>query len=268
MENRYTGPIVLLTDFGETDPFVGILKGVIAGINRHADVIDLSHGVTPQDVGHGAFLLAVSYAYFPKQSIFCTVVDPGVGSQRKGICIRTRDYLFVGPDNGILWAAANENGIRQIVHLEERAYFLETVSSTFHGRDIFAPVCAHISKGMADLSVLGSELTACKPFHFPDPDIQGNRATLTVLCVDRFGNITLNISPDQFDALVKDGPFDMAVNGYHIRKRWPAYAAADDNELFVIAASNNRMEISLKNGSAADKIRPGTMNTAVLTALS
>lgn len=264
MEANQNGPIVLLTDFGDTDAFAGILKGVIAGINPDAAVIDLTHGIAPQDIGRGAFVLATSYEYFPKGSIFCVVVDPGVGSKRKAICIRTEGYVFVGPDNGILWEAATENGIVQIIHLDQPAFFLDGISATFHGRDIFAPVCARISKGIEDFSILGTEMAACTQFSFPDIKTRGKTVELTVLYVDRFGNITLNIKQDQFAALVKDRPFVLTINDFYINRQYPAYAAAADDELCIIASSDAYMEICLKNSSAADLIKPGFSNKAVL----
>ncbi|MCA1793725.1 MAG: SAM-dependent chlorinase/fluorinase [Desulfobacteraceae bacterium] len=148
MDNSYSSPIALLTDFGHLDTFVGVLKGVILSINPKAVIVDLCHAVAPRDIGHGAFLLDTSLGYFPKGTIFCVVVDPGVGSSRRAVLVQTRDYVMVGPDNGILWQAARRNGIQQAVHLTEIRYFLSSVSATFHGRDMFAPVAAHLSLGM------------------------------------------------------------------------------------------------------------------------
>ncbi|MCG8640151.1 MAG: SAM-dependent chlorinase/fluorinase, partial [Desulfobacterales bacterium] len=122
MEDKRTNPIVLLTDFGLSDGFVGVLKGVIAGISPDSKVIDLSHGVAAQDVLQASFLLYIHAGYFQKGTIFCVVVDPGVGSERKAICIRTSDFYFIGPDNGVLWPAADANGIKEIRELNNPGF--------------------------------------------------------------------------------------------------------------------------------------------------
>ncbi len=195
-------PIILLTDFGQTDAFAGLLKGVIACISPNTRVIDLGHGIDPQNILQGAFVLSTSYSYFPKKSIFCVVVDPGVGSKRKGICIQTSDYTFVGPDNGILWEAAKGNKIKQIIHLDQDRYFLQPFSATFHGRDVFAPVCAHISKGLEDPTRLGSVMGKCKQLDFPRVQKKGASMELRVLGVDRFGNFTLNLCERVFNFFI------------------------------------------------------------------
>ncbi|HEX5414625.1 MAG TPA: SAM-dependent chlorinase/fluorinase, partial [Chloroflexota bacterium] len=162
-------PVVLLTDFGLTDPYVGVMKGVILGINPAARLVDLTHAVPPQDLAVGARLLAESYRYFPPEAIFVAVVDPGVGSARRGIALRTPHGRFVGPDNGLFGDVLADQGetlppeggrvsLRggavQAVVLENSAYFLPRVSATFHGRDVFAPVAAHLSLGVP-LGALG-----------------------------------------------------------------------------------------------------------------
>ena len=190
IENR---PIVLLTDFGQQDTFAGVLKGVIASISPGSKVIDLTHGINPGDIMQGSFLLTTSYSYFPKGSVFCVIVDPDVGSDRKGICIETNDYFFVGPDNGVLWKAARENEIKRIIHLTNKAYSLDSISTTFHGRDIFSPVAAHISKGLEDISCLGNILKKCVEYHFPEIERKVFSLGLTVIHIDRFGNVTLNL---------------------------------------------------------------------------
>lgn len=248
------GPIVLLTDFGEKDTFSGILKGVIAQIHPDARVLDLSHGIDPQNIRLGAFSLFTSYRYFPSGSVFCVVVDPGVGSNRKGICIQTKDYIFVGPDNGILWAAASENGIKKIIHLKEPGFFLPTVSPTFHGRDVFAPVCAHICTGIHKLTELGPALDTCKKYKLPQIDIKEKTVVLTVMNIDRFGNITLNLKEDMFQKKIEKGKFLLKCRQAVVKSYRPTYAAADEDELFLIGGSHGYMEISKKNGNAAKRL--------------
>jgi len=257
-------PIVLLTDFGLQDTFAGILKGVIAGISPESNIMDLSHGVAPQDILQGAFLLTTSYPYFPKGSVFCVVVDPGVGSDRKGILIESRDYLFIGPDNGVLWNAAHENKIERILHLKNPSYFLNPVSTTFHGRDIFAPVAAHISKGIKDLSILGSPLKECVEFNFPKIKRTLASLVLTVIHIDRFGNSALNIDVKSFIQYVQGKQFCLTINGVRIRAAYDTYSQARDDEPFLIVSSYSYIEISLKNANAANRLNIKCMDEAVL----
>ena len=262
-----TRPIVLLTDFGRQDIFAGVLKGVIASISPGSKVIDLSHGVDPQDIMQASFLLTASCPYFPCGSVFCVVVDPGVGSDRKGICIETRDYYFVGPDNGVLWKAANLNKIKRILHLTNKAYFLDSVSATFHGRDVFAPVAAHISRGLNDISTLGRPLKKCVEYHFPKIKRNTSSLGLTIIHIDRFGNVTLNLEEKEFRLFVQNRPFCLTINGVSIQKACRSYSQASEGELFLIGASSLYMEISSKNSDAAKILNAHRMDKAVLQIL-
>jgi len=253
-----------LTDFGQQDIFAGVLKGVIASISPESKVIDLTHGVLPQDLLQGSFLLAASYSYFPKGSIFCVIVDPGVGSDRKGICIETRDYFFLGPDNGVLWNAASINKIKRIIHLTNTDYFLDSISTTFHARDIFAPVAAYISKGLEDLSILGKPLKKCVEYRFPKIDRHDYSLGLTVIHMDRFGNVTLNLSEKEFEGFVKNQQFCLTINGVRIKKRYHTYSQGEKSELFLIGGSSSYMEISIKNANAAKRLSVKSRQKAVL----
>jgi len=260
-------PIVLLTDFGLQDTFVGVLKGVIASISPDSKVIDLTHGVTAQDILQGSFLLTAACSYFPKGSVFCIIVDPGVGSDRKPICIETRDYFFVGPDNGVMWKAAQKNKIKRIIHLCNKSYFLDPVSNTFHGRDIFAPVAAHISKGLEDISALGRPLKTCVEYHFPGIERNSFSLGLTVIYIDWFGNMTLNLEEKEFRQFVQNKDFVLKINGFRIQKVYDHYSQARAGELFLIGSSCFFLEISLKNADAAKFIGAKCMDTAVLKIL-
>lgn len=259
-----TRPIVLLTDFGRQDIFAGVLKGVIASISPASTVMDLTHDVSPQDILQGSFLLAASCSYFPRGSVFCCIVDPGVGSDRKGICIQTRDYYFVGPDNGLLWEAADANTIRRIVHLTHTAYFLDSVSSTFHGRDVFAPVAAHISKGLEDISVLGTPLKKCVEYRFPEVEKTAFSLGLRVLHVDRFGNVILNLKEAEFRQFVQNRRYVLTINSLRIETTLTCYSQAKGDELFLVGSSFGYMEIALKNFNAADRLAVKVMDRAVL----
>src|SRR5262249_52128236 len=144
MENRV---IALTTDFGYEDPFVGIMKGVILGINPDARIVDVTHGIAPQEVRGGALALNYAAQYFPPETIHVAVVDPGVGTDRRPILIEGEDAFFIGPDNGVLSLAAEQKKPRRVVELANERYRLNPVSATFHGRDVFAPAAAHLSLG-------------------------------------------------------------------------------------------------------------------------
>ncbi len=267
--NHAASPVVLLTDFGTSDIFTGVLKAVICSIDPKIPVIDLSHDVRPGDIACASFMLSCACAYFPEKSVFCVVIDPGVGSDRKGICIETRDYFFVGPDNGVMWAAASAIGIKRIIHLANRDFFLNPVSSTFHGRDIFAPVAARISAGLKDISFLGPSVDECVKYTVPEIKFLGPlKWELVVIAIDRFGNITLNITHDEFKNIVYDRKFCLTINNTRVKKYFNTYASADDNQCFLVSSSFSFMEIAVKNSSAGAKIKAKPMDRAVLEVFS
>jgi S-adenosylmethionine hydrolase len=184
--------ITLTTDFGTSDWFVGAMKGVIASLAPKTKVIDLTHGLPPGDIRGGAFALAASHRFFPKGTIHVVVVDPGVGSRRKAIAVQTAKGIFVGPDNGVLsWALAKEK-IRAIHALENETRFLRPVSQTFHGRDVFAPVAAHLSRGVP-IQKFGPALKDFARLPWPEPRVRRGRIEGEVVYIDRFGNAITNL---------------------------------------------------------------------------
>jgi S-adenosylmethionine hydrolase len=186
--------IGLLTDFGCRDPFVGMMKGVMAGINPALQFIDISHEITPQDIRQAALVLAVSYAYFPPGSIFVAVVDPGVGGSRRPIVAQTADYTFVGPDNGVLGPALAAGGVRRVIHVTHEEYCRRPVSRTFHGRDVFAPVAAWLSRGV-DAAAMGPIIEDYVRLSLPAPQALGEDVLAgEVIYQDRFGNLITNLS--------------------------------------------------------------------------
>jgi hypothetical protein len=257
-------PIALLTDFGHTDAFAGILKGVILSIHPAARIVDLCHGVRPQDIGHGAHLLDTSLDYFPKETIFCTVVDPGVGTSRRAVLVETRDYFLVGPDNGVLWPAATRNTIRRVIHLARSRFFLPRVSATFHGRDIFAPVAAHLSAGI-DPGEFGPEVSGLTRFNFPEPEPFEDGWIIGVRHIDTFGNIGLNLAREQFLPFAAQG-FRVRIGQTEITGHYDTYAAAPEKIPFLVTGSAGFMEIAVKNGHAASQLGIGKKDRVVLTA--
>lgn len=185
--------ITLLTDFGSQDAYVGIMKGVIAGINPLPNIIDICHNIPPQDIFNGAFLLSTAYRYFPKGTIHVAVVDPGVGSQRDIVCVEIRDHLFLVPDNGLLSFVVQEERPKSIVRVTNDSYFLPSFSNTFHGRDVFAPVAAYLSLG-TKLRQLGSKINQLKQLDIPRPEVKKTgQLDGQIIYIDRFGNLITNI---------------------------------------------------------------------------
>ncbi len=188
--------ITLLTDFGYQDAYIGIMKGVIAGINPSAAVIDICNDVLPQDVFGGAYLLSTAYQYFPKGTIHVAVVDPGVGSKRDIVCVEFQDCVFIVPDNGILSFVIQQESPRRIVRATNTRYFLPSPSNTFHGRDVFAPLAAYMSLGVK-LPCLGEKTDRLERLNISAP-VTGKSGHLTgeVIHIDRFGNLITNITGD------------------------------------------------------------------------
>ena len=184
--------ITLTTDFGYIDPFVGIMKGVILRIAPDAQIVDLSHGIAPQDIRAAALTLAASVDNFPEGTIHVAVVDPGVGSERRPLLVESVDHYFVGPDNGVFSLALERNGSSRIVDLSNETYHLQPKSHTFHGRDVFAPVAAHLARGVS-VGEFGAPLKDCVRLRWPPIDRAGESVLGEILYIDRFGNLFTNI---------------------------------------------------------------------------
>ncbi|MBI2471816.1 MAG: SAM-dependent chlorinase/fluorinase [Planctomycetes bacterium] len=188
--------ITLLTDFGNQDAYVGIMKGVIAEINPLANIIDICHNVPPQDIINGAYLLYTAYKYFPRKTIHVAVVDPGVGSKRDIVCVEMKDYFFLVPDNGLLSFIIQNEKPKNIIRVINKKYFLPLPSNTFHGRDVFAPVSAHLSLGVKPQQ-LGIKINQLEQLDIPKPiykktgQIEGQ-----IIYIDRFGNLVTNITEE------------------------------------------------------------------------
>jgi S-adenosylmethionine hydrolase len=259
--------ITLTTDFGYDDAYVAAVKGAILSINPEANIIDISHSIRPQDILQAAFILGVAYRYFPKQTIHMAIVDPGVGSERQGIILKTPSAFFVAPDNGILSYIIDDlfqvesrslteqtHDLKEIIFkkgLEAAAitdprFWRQPVSPTFHGRDIFGPVAAGLSLGIS-LYEFGEKINSLHVLSIPKPstDPEGNLVG-QVLHVDRFGNLITNIKSN--DIRGKDVMIEVA--GYCIRGISDYYA--QNREVMAIVGSSGYLEVSLGEGSACD----------------
>ncbi len=238
--------ITLLTDFGSADNFVGVMKGVILSINPKAIIVDITHEVPPQDVLTAAFLLQTSWPYFPKGSIHVAVVDPGVGTARRAIAVETAHAIFLAPDNGLLTPVIKSGEVRRIISLTNPRYWLPQVSSTFHGRDIFAPTAAHISLGIS-LEELGESIEdpvlldwPC-PLKLPDGTIVGH-----ILHIDRFGNLITNLRAEDLGEGVV-----IRVAGYTIQGLKRTFGDVAVGEPVAYIGSSGYLEIAIRQGNAA-----------------
>jgi S-adenosylmethionine hydrolase len=251
--------IALLTDFGSRDHYAGTMKGVALGICPDATLIDITHDLPPHDVLAGALELAACYRYFPANTIFLVVVDPGVGSTRRGIAAEAGDYRFVAPDNGVLTVVFDETPPKRVVELTERRYARATVSRTFEGRDRFAPAAAWLAKGV-ELSALGRPAGSVQRFDLPRPRIEDDRIVGEVLRVDRFGNLVTNIDRKTFDKIAMPesrGVLEIQAGAHQIGKVVSTYADAGPGELCALFGSSEHLEIAANGSSAAAVLELG-----------
>ncbi len=253
-------PIVTLTtDFGLNDHFVGTIKGVILDIVPEAKIVDICHAVQAFDILDGALTIAQAYNYFPVGTVHVVVVDPGVGTARRPIIASTERHHFVAPDNGVLSLMYSREERLHVRHITSDHYFLQPLCTTFHARDIFAPVAAYLAKGVDSLK-FGEEVTDFVRFNAPRPKPgDGNALRGVVLKVDRFGNLVTNITPQDAPALfVENVPaFKLTVGKREVTSFRTVYADGTPGELFAIMGSMGYLEIAANRGSAAQLVGVG-----------
>jgi len=248
--------ITLLTDFGLRDAYVGIMKGVILGFNPHARLVDLGHEIPPQDILAGALALKFAWRYFPPGTVHLAVVDPGVGSSRRGLAASILGHFFVGPDNGLFSLIFQEQEPGAVVSLENFHYFLPQVSATFHGRDIFAPVAAHLSL-RTPLTDLGPELADPVKLDIPSPRFQDTEVFGQVIYCDHFGNLISNIPFASFNSWLQDRSVQIQVDGCPVTHLGITYSDAPPGALLALAGSHGYLEIASRQGSAAQILGAG-----------
>ena len=250
MPESTANPVIsLLTDFGMVDSYVGTMKGVILRICQAARIVDLSHDVPPQDIVAAGYLLESSWRFFPPGTVHVAVVDPGVGSDRRILAASFQGHLFIAPDNGLLPIAFSGACPDEMVLVQNTDFFLAEVSQTFHGRDIFAPVAAHLANGL-ELSALGppcgdwveAELT--RPERGPSGEIEGE-----VIYIDRFGNLVTNISEGEVPP-----ECEVTVEGRRIHGLSLSYASVRQGELLAIIGSTGPLEVSINQGNAFEEL--------------
>src|SRR5262245_65149816 len=246
--------IALLTDFGLRDHYVGTMKGVALGICPEASLVDISHDVAPQDVVGAAVELVDAYRYFPSGTIFLVVVDPGVGSTRRAIAAEAGEYRFVAPDNGVLTVVPDQSAPRRVVELTESKYARPTISTTFEGRDRFAPAAAWLASG-TPLSALGRPVSSLVRLEVPRPHASDNGIEGEVLRVDRFGNLITNIDVATLTSIA--GTVGVRIGSREIPRMVSTYAGAKPGELCALIGSSDRLEIAVSGGSAAETLGLG-----------
>ena len=247
------------TDFGLGDPFVGTMHGVVLNIHAETRIVDVCHAVASYDVLDGAWTIAQAYRFFPPRTVHVVVVDPGVGSARRAILAETEQYVFVAPDNGVLSLVEAREAKFTVRHITAERYFLQPVSHTFHGRDVFAAVAGWLSKGI-DPAEFGPGISDHVRLTLPTVERIGHNSVRgAVLKVDKFGNLITNIgeqeAPELFGSMVPG--LSILVAGQTIARLCRSYAEGGEGEVFGIIGSSGYLEVATRMGSAAEKLSAG-----------
>ena len=261
------GLITLLTDFGDRDSFVASMKGVILTINPHATLVDLSHHVPPHSVEDAAYLLKSCYRYFPKGTVHVAVVDPGVGSARRPLIAKNEHYFFLAPDNGLLTPILAEDGELEVREIENADYRLTSLGHTFDGRDLFAPAAAWLTKG-EPLASFGRLIDDCKTFTISKPKWEAMALVGEIVHVDRFGNLISNLTSDhvkEFREVTKRPNPLIRIAGHTIDGLVGSYHEGDARVPCALINSDGRLEVVLKEGSAASLLQLGAKEAVRLT---
>jgi S-adenosyl-L-methionine hydrolase (adenosine-forming) len=249
--------ITLTTDYGTNDHLVGTLKGVILKINPDANIVDITHNVAPYDLLDGALAIGSSYSYFPPRTIHVVVVDPGVGTDRRPLLVSGETQYFVAPDNGVLSLVYEREESILVRHANVEHYYLQPVSKTFHGRDVFAPVAAWLAKG-SQAATMGDEITDYKKFSMPRPKTADGVVKGVVLRVDSFGNLVTNFRPEDLPAAaLESGAVQLQVGAQTITRLVDTFAKGNPGEAFAYIGSNGFVEIGVNKGSAAKSLNAG-----------
>ncbi|MEW6676033.1 MAG: SAM-dependent chlorinase/fluorinase [Nitrospirota bacterium] len=246
--------ITLTTDFGYKDPFVGVMKGIILRINPSVNIIDITHEIAPYNIMEAALTIGVSYEFFPNRTIHVVVVDPGVGSDRRPILVVGANYYFIGPDNGVFSYIYNiKQETLEVIHITSEHYFMPQRGPTFHGRDIFAPVAAWLSKGI-DISEFGEPIADYINLYIPVPIItKENTIEGEVIFIDRFGNAITNIRTQEIGALYSinpEGSLEVLAKGKQIPLK-DYYSQVEDKGLYSLINSSGYLELFVCQGNAS-----------------
>lgn len=244
--------ISLITDFGLGDNFVGVMKAVILKINPQARIVDVCHNIKPQDILEAAFLLKSSFKFFPSGTVHLIVVDPGVGSKRKKILVKTKNYFFIAPDNGVLSLVLKDEPPVKIIEITNKKYFLKPLSDTFQARDIFAPVAAYVSRKESILKI-GRSIKTIKSLELPKVKLSDDELVGEVIYIDRFGNLISNIDKDTLENFIrKNKKFKIKIKNKIIDKLFHSYSEGRRLKPLALINSFNFLEIAINSASAQD----------------
>jgi S-adenosylmethionine hydrolase len=265
--NTVPNPIITLTtDYGTNDHLVGTMKGVILKINPDVTIVDISHNVTAYDLLDGALTIGSAYSYFPPKTIHVVVVDPGVGTERRPLVVSAQNQYFVAPDNGVLSVIFEREDNVAVRHANVEHYYLSPVSNTFHGRDVFAPVAAWLTKGWQTPS-MGDEITDYKKFSMPKPKEADGGLKGVVLRVDAFGNLITNFRAEHLaENAQENGNFKMQVGTHAVTKIVDTFAHGAAGEPIAYVGSSGYVEIGVNKGSAARTLALGRGTPVILPA--
>lgn len=257
--------ITLTTDYGTNDHLVGTLKGVILKINPDVAIVDITHNVTPYDLLDGALAIGSAYAYFPPRTIHVVVVDPGVGTDRRPLLVTGQTQYFVAPDNGVLSLVYEREEKFVVRHANAAHYFLQPISKTFHGRDIFAPIAAWLAKG-AQTASMGEEITDFKKFALPRPKEADGVAKGVVLRVDSFGNLITNFRAEDLpEGVIEKGEITLQAGTQPVTRMVGTFAQGAANEPVAYMGSSGFVEIGVNRGNASRAMGLGRGTPVTLT---
>ncbi len=255
--------ITLLTDFGYAGEYVGVMKGVILGINPQCQLVDLTHQITPQNIQQAAFVLKNSYRFFPPGTIHLVVVDPGVGTKRRPIILKKDGYFFVGPDNGV-FGLVLKKGKYTAVEITSLSILKRPISSTFHGRDIFAPVAAHLSLGK-EMRQFGPRVTNLQQLAWPPPVIKDQKIIGQIIFVDSFGNLITNIDRDFFVSQIAGRQFKIKIKKWSLSCLQETYAQVPEGKILALWGSAGYLEIAINRGHAQRTLKMGPGDPIIIS---
>jgi len=250
---KRSGIITLITDFGLADPYLAMMKGAILSINPDARLVDISHDIMAGSILQAAGMIRETIPFFPEGTVHVAVVDPSVGSERRLIVLEAGRHLFVGPDNGLFWPLIEEYGEARIIHLTESKYFLPHIARTFHGRDVFAPVAAHLSLGV-DPEEMGPILKDPVELRSPKPHKEDDMLYGQVMRVDNFGNLITNISQEDLESFLKKSNPIINIGNLEIKRLDNIYSDVEKGEPLALIDSSNLLEIAINLGRASEYV--------------
>jgi len=259
-----SGIITLTTDFGESDPYAAMIKGVVLCINPDAKIIDVTHQIPVGSIKEGGLIIKDSYKYFPSGTVHVGVVDPGVGGKRRPIAVLADNHFFVGPDNGLFSPIIEAQRHIDIIHLKEKRYWRHTISRTFHGRDIFAPVAAHLSLGVNPF-LMGEKIDNPTTLAYPLPHESKTDLVGEVIRVDHFGNLITNITREHLSPFLASKALIITVGSLTLKKICTTYNDVPEGQPLALIGSSDALEIAINMGNAqndlCEKCKIGTKVT-------